>query len=445
MAKKIKNATYIIIAFIILSAVTAITIVKGQEVKPVMSVAMASNSNNSILVKWDKVKKADGYILFNCDEVSKKSQQLARVNGEDSCQYEFENLPGATVYNLEVKAFKHFLNKEYLSKQASNVIIYSIPDVVNLSAFSGGRGVLSVEWEPERGLNGYEIQYASDSSFSDAVTRVVKDRQTRNISINELTPGKKYFVRGRSYMLIDGKKIYGKWGESAFAVINDRNLDIENINPNKPMVALSFDDGPAFTYKGENTTERILDVLEKYNARATFFMVGERVDKSTQYLLERELKIGCELGNHTYGHTHYGEDVTALDISKASERIKKYAGQYPTIFRCPGGKLTSVIKKECKKEGMPLAYWSVDTDDWKSKNSKLVYKKVINQVYDGSIILMHDIYPSTADAVELIVPKLIKKGYQIVTVSQLITAKTGQRPKAGQQYVDCETINNHTK
>lgn len=445
MAKKIKIATYIIIAFIILSAVTAIGIVKGQEVKPVMSVAMASNSHNSILVKWDRVKKADGYILFNCDEVSKKSHQLARVDGGDSCQYEFEDLPGATVYNLEVKAYKRFMNKEYLSKQASNVIIYSIPDVVNLSVFSGGKGVLSIEWEPEQGLNGYEIQYSVDSQFNNAVTRTIEDSTTRNISVSDLTPGEKYFVRGRSYMLVDNKKIYGKWGESSYAIINDKDLNIENINPNKPMVALSFDDGPAFTYKGENTTERILDVLEKYNARATFFMVGERVDKSTSYLLERELKLGCELGNHTYGHIHYGEDVTALDISKASERIKKYSGQYPTIFRCPGGRLTSTIKKECKKEGMPLAYWSIDTDDWKSKNAKLVYKKVINQVYDGSIILMHDIYPSTADAVEMIVPKLVKKGYQIVTVSQLITAKTGEKPKSGQQYVDCETINNNTK
>lgn len=174
-------------------------------------------------------------------------------------------------------------------------------------------------------------------------------------------------------------------------------------------------------------------------------MVGERVDNDTKSLLQREIAIGCELGNHTYNHNHYGDDVTPSDIKRASDRIKEYSGKAPTIFRCPGGNLTSTIRNQCKKEGMPLAYWSVDTLDWKSKNAKSIYNNVINQAYDGAIILMHDIYPTTADAVEKIVPELIAKGYQIVTVSELIKAKTGEEPKAGQQYVDYETINNHTR
>ena len=109
-----------------------------------------------------------------------------------------------------------------------------------------------------------------------------------------------------------------------------------------------------------------------------------------------------------------------------------------------GGIVTPTIRKECKKEGMALAYWSVDTEDWRSKDKDKIYKNIIKYAYDGSIVLMHDIYPSTADAVEKVVPELIAKGYQIVTVSELIAAKTGENPKPGNQYVDYKTINNNT-
>lgn len=218
----------------------------------------------------------------------------------------------------------------------------------------------------------------------------------------------------------------------------------EKLDISRPMIALSFDDGPAYTYEGFNSTQEILNVLEYYGARATFFMCGTRVNEYNSTCLERELALGCEIGNHTYDHTRYGDDVTADDIKKASEIIKKYCGEYPTIFRCPGGIMTAKIQAECKKEGMPIAYWSVDTEDWSSQNVDLIYDNVMENAYDGAIILMHDIYPTTAKAVKKIVPELMKKGYQIVTVSELIKAKNDGDIQAGQQYIDSNTINNNT-
>ena len=106
--------------------------------------------------------------------------------------------------------------------------------------------------------------------------------------------------------------------------------------------------------------------------------------------------------------------------------------------------ITSVMKEQCKKEGMPIAYWSVDTEDWKSKNPDKIYDAVNKQVYDGAIILMHDIYPSTVEAVKKIVPKLIEDGYQIVGVSEMLAVKNGEMPTPGEQYVDYKTINNNT-
>ena len=93
---------------------------------------------------------------------------------------------------------------------------------------------------------------------------------------------------------------------------------------------------------------------------------------------------------------------------------------------------------------MPLYYWSIDTLDWKSKNADAVYNKVMKQVKDGDIILMHELYDSTAAAVERMVPELIKQGYQLVTCEQLVYAKTGKKPVPGTQYLNATTIKNQT-
>ena len=206
------------------------------------------------------------------------------------------------------------------------------------------------------------------------------------------------------------------------------------------MIALTFDDGPPYS----QSSERILDVLEKYNARATFFMVGTNAADHPDNL-KRKVEMGCEIGNHTYTHQHYGKNVTAADVSKASDAIYKACGVRPTAFRSPGGNTTETIRNECKKEGMALYYWSIDTEDWKSRNADKVYSSVMKNVKDGDIILMHEIYGSTADAVEKLVPALIKKGYQLVTCQELIQAKTGKNPQPGQQYYNGNTINNETK
>lgn len=445
LERKIRLITRIVIGLIVFAASISIFIVGKQTVKPVSGVAMADNSNSSIVVEWNELGNADGYYLYNYNKVENKLEKLATVRGRDNCSCTIDKLSGATVFDLRVYGYRTFLNKEYKSDEAQSVCAFTIPDALEVSTFSGGRGVFSIEWDTSDTLEGYYIQVADNEGFKNPKNLEISEKTTTNLSLKDLAPGSTYYARGKAFLEINGKKYFGKWGNVSSAVISEKDLDIANINPNKPMVALTFDDGPAFTYKGDNSTSRILDTLEKYGARATFFMVGERVDDETKALLQREIELGCELGNHTYNHKNYGSDVTPYDIEKASKRIKKYCGKAPTMFRCPGGNLTNAIRNECKDQGMPLAYWSIDTLDWKTKDAKKIYNRTTKQVYDGAIILMHDIYPSTADAVEKLVPALIEKGYQIVTVTQLIEAKTGDKPKPGQQYVDYETINNNTK
>ncbi len=185
-----------------------------------------------------------------------------------------------------------------------------------------------------------------------------------------------------------------------------------NLDPKKPMVAFTFDDGPNAT-----STNRILDVLEANNGSATFFIVGNRA-KSTanSECINRMVKNGFQLGNHTYDHEHYGKQVTAEDIKKCSDTLFEVSGQSPSAFRPTGGYLSDVIKQNSCG---PIILWSIDTLDWKSRNADSVYSKIIDNASDGDIILMHDIYGSTADAVEKAVPALTNKGFQIVNVAEL--------------------------
>lgn len=185
-----------------------------------------------------------------------------------------------------------------------------------------------------------------------------------------------------------------------------------DLDPSKPMIALSFDDGP-----NKPTTTLILDALEKNNGSATFFMVSKRLSfGGNGECAERMVSLGCELGNHTYDHSHYGKEVTADDISKGVSAIKEAAGYAPTAFRPTGGYLSDVIKSSA---GAPICLWSVDTNDWKYKDVNRIYNYVLSSAGDGDIVLMHDIYKTSAEAVQKFVPELVKKGFQIVNIAEL--------------------------
>lgn len=442
MAKKIKILTFLIIVCILIGACCAIIVVNGKSIDVVESVEMAENTSNSINIKWNEVKNAEGYYIYSVDEKSGKAEKIADIQDGTVCSYELNGIESGSICKLKVTAYKTFNKNEYESEDAQVITAYSLPSVSEIKASSPEEGILSIKWTEQKNAQGYELEYSKNKDFSDSK----KETLTENsFKAEKLTPKDIYYVRVRSFIKIDDKNIYGDWSGVSKADIKEKLVMPADIDPKKPIVALSFDDGPAYDQNGKNSTEEILKVLEEYGARATFFMCSSRIAESNKKCLKKEIEIGCEIGNHTYDHSHYGKSVTANDIKKGSDTIKKACGKYPTIFRCPGGMMTSAIQKECKKEGMPIAYWSVDTEDWKSKNADSVYKTAVKYVYDGSIILMHDIYPSTAEAVKKIVPKLIEDGYQIVTVSEMLTVKNGGKaPKAGQQYIDYKTINNNT-
>ena len=202
-----------------------------------------------------------------------------------------------------------------------------------------------------------------------------------------------------------------------------------NIDPNRPMVALTYDDGPSPT-----VTPRILKCLQDNGGRATFFMVGKQVIKSPD-VLKQMVAQGCEVANHTNDHKYISKlssDGIVSQVSAVNQKVAAVCGVSPVVMRPPGGYVDAHSLSVLGSMGMPAIMWSIDTRDWQHRNAQRTINNVLSQVKDGDIILMHDIYDATADAAVVLIPELTARGYQLVTVSELAAARGGM--SAGHKY-----------
>lgn len=198
------------------------------------------------------------------------------------------------------------------------------------------------------------------------------------------------------------------------------------VDPNRPMVALTFDDGPK-----ASVTNRILNSLEAVGGRGTFFMVGSNVTSGNAPVIQRMVSLNCEVANHTNDHKYLskiGADAIVSQVQATSQKIQNACGVAPKLVRPPGGYYDSASLKVLGNLGMPAIMWSIDTRDWQHKNPSRTISSVLDHVKDGDIILMHDIYGTTADAAEVIIPELARRGYQLVTVSELGAYRGGIAP-----------------
>ena len=201
----------------------------------------------------------------------------------------------------------------------------------------------------------------------------------------------------------------------ASTYMNDYIIYDNDVISNK-YIALTFDDGPNYN------TNKVLDILEENNVPATFFVLGNRI-KENENILKRMVSSKMEIGNHTFNHlllTKYKEDKVKSEINDTSNLIFEVTGKYPTLFRPSYGSCNKMIRSIVDT---PIIIWDIDTLDWKYHNSRRISSRVINKVKDGDIVLMHDIYSATANALEIIIPSLKSKGYTFVTVSDLFYYK----------------------
>lgn len=190
------------------------------------------------------------------------------------------------------------------------------------------------------------------------------------------------------------------------------------IDPNKPMIAFSFDDGP----RNLSALQRISETLATYQSSATFFIIGDLLEMYPERVVELYEK-GFEIANHTYEHTMYTKDnleEIVAQVKKTQDLIYATIGEDSTLYRPVAGAFDLDLMNALPVD---IAYWSVDTEDWLNRNAQLTYENTLRDVKDGAVVLFHDIYDSTAEAIERLVPELIAQGYQIVSISELLEAK----------------------
>ncbi len=198
---------------------------------------------------------------------------------------------------------------------------------------------------------------------------------------------------------------------------------VSKIETGEKVVALTFDDGPH-----PRTTAEILDVLKEYGVRATFFNVGENTVKRPE-LTAREVAEGHEIGNHTFTHINIrrlSEEKVKDQLLDTERAVTKATGVRPTLFRPPEGRIGEAGKAAAEELGYTVVLWSVDTRDWTHRTAEEIAKTVTENVRDGDVILCHDFISGeshTAEALRIFIPKLLARGYEFVTVSELISKK----------------------
>jgi peptidoglycan/xylan/chitin deacetylase (PgdA/CDA1 family) len=194
--------------------------------------------------------------------------------------------------------------------------------------------------------------------------------------------------------------------------------------PPRPMIALTFDDGPS------RFTEMILDTLESYNARATFCVLGYRIN-TWESTIRRAVNTGSEIIGHSWNHTdmttqNRANIITA--IQAPDNAIYEITGTRTRLFRPPLGARNNQVESIARELGFGILMWSIDPQDWREGNQTAdhIYNWVMNQARDGSIVVLHDIYLHTALAMERLIPRLIADGFELVTVSELIAHHYGE-------------------
>lgn len=192
---------------------------------------------------------------------------------------------------------------------------------------------------------------------------------------------------------------------------------VEPTTSSVKLVALTYDDGP------NDITWEILDILQNFDVAATFFVLGDRLERFPE-TIARIVGEGHQIGNHSYSHKQL--DILSskqlyAELDKANSAIFEATGILPTVLRPPFGALNKKVLEAAASRGMAVIHWSIDTADWVEGTSPArIAERVLKTVKEGDIILMHDLFPQTAKATKIILETLINRGFNFVTVDELI-------------------------
>ena len=367
----------------------------------------AKMTSKGIYIKWNKSAGAKSYNIYRKTE-STSYKKLGSVKAKTT-KYTDTTVKNCKNYTYAVRAVSGDSKSTYSSVTKSGAYIKT-PTLVSVKNSPSG---VKVSWNKSTAPDSYEILRKTDSGKW-------KKAGTASASASDFTDKKAPFGKKCTY------KVRAVFGENKSYCSN--KLALHALDPKKPAIALTWDDGPY-----SPVTNQILDCLEKYDSRATFFVVGSRVE-TYKDCVKRQASLDCETGCHTFNHASLtrlsGEEIKT-EVNSAVRAIEKYSGGNKVrLVRTPGGAVNDTVRANV---GYPMINWSIDTLDWQHRTTSKTVSTIKSQARDGAIVLMHDLYVATGNAAVEIIPWLVNQGYQLVTVSELFDLK-GITPQAGQLY-----------
>jgi peptidoglycan/xylan/chitin deacetylase (PgdA/CDA1 family) len=215
------------------------------------------------------------------------------------------------------------------------------------------------------------------------------------------------------------------------ANFNGTALTISRGLTDRPIIAMTFDDGP-----NPRNTPRLLDMLRQRNIKATFYVIGKNVAMYPQ-VVRRTVAEGHEIGNHTWDHrllTKMSNAQVLSELTRTRDAVAKAAGVVPRTLRPPYGALSQRQRQFVHEQlGYPTVLWSVDPLDWKRPGPSVVADRIVSRANNGAIILSHDLHSQTVDAMPQTLDRLLRKGFKFVTVSQMIAMKEAVSVAAAQK------------
>lgn len=204
----------------------------------------------------------------------------------------------------------------------------------------------------------------------------------------------------------------------------EKDLDVKEstIREDRKLIALTFDDGP-----DKKITPMVLDELKKRDVKATFYLIGNNVEKNPE-VVKRIHEEGHEIGGHSLNHIRFSvlsHEQIRWQVERTNHLIEEIIGHRPTTIRPPYGDMNSRVQSSIEQ---PIIMWSIDPQDWREehRNPNFIGNRVVSSAHEGGVILLHDRYISTAQSVGLIVDSLLAQGYEFVTVSELFEFQEGE-------------------
>lgn len=366
--------------------------------------------DSRVKLSWDKVSRATGYTIYRSTKAKKGYVKLATVRQNTYTDYDIKK--GKSYYYKIVANYK---KKQAWSSNKCNAVCISVKPATPKVVGSYAKKKIKLTWKKVNGADYYDIYKKN------AKGKYVLISQTSKLNFidSNVKSGKTYLYKVAAVKQTGESVLKGKASVPCKVLASA-------VDPNKKMVALTYDDGPGMY------TKDIVKCLKENQAKATFFVVGSNID-SYKSALKAADKIGCEIGNHTYSHadlSRESKEAIWKEIQKTDSKLCRVIGKKTTVMRPPYGSVNSTVKENV---GKPMILWSIDTRDWEHRDSSRTISAVMNNIQDGDIVLMHDIHYSTKTASLSLIPQLRRAGYQLVTVSELAKHR-GYKLQKGQVY-----------